>query len=111
MVADRTDDLKNLSVLLQYSIPLFSPRVQRAIAHGGVLLTAFWIACICVFKYAVSRAIAQAVSHWLPNMAAQVQAQVWSSGICGGQRGTEAGFPLVLWFPQPIFIPPNSPVS
>jgi hypothetical protein len=31
------------------------------------------------------RAIAQAVSRWLPTAAARVQTRVWSSGIYGGQ--------------------------
>jgi hypothetical protein len=41
------------------------------------------------------RAIAQAVSRWLPTAAARVRAWVWSSGICGGQSGAGAGFLLV----------------
>jgi hypothetical protein len=57
------------------------------------------------------RAIAQAVSRWLPTAAARVRARVWSSGICGGQSGAGAGFLRVLRFPLPIFIPPNSPSS
>jgi hypothetical protein len=57
------------------------------------------------------RAIAQAVSRWLPTAAAQVRSRVWSRGICGGQSGTGAGFLRVLRFPLPIFIPPNSPQS
>jgi hypothetical protein len=48
------------------------------------------------------RAIAQAVSRWLPTAAARVR---------GGQSGAGAGFLRVLWFPLPIFIPPNSPSS
>jgi hypothetical protein len=40
----------------------------------------------------VGHAVAQAVSRWLPTAAAWVQAQVRSSGICGGQSGTGAGF-------------------
>jgi hypothetical protein len=53
-------------------------------------------------------AIAQAVSRWLPTMAARVQTRVLSSGICGGQSGAGAGFLRVLQFPLPIFIAPNS---
>jgi hypothetical protein len=56
------------------------------------------------------RAIAEAVSRWLPTAASQVQYRVWSSGICGGQSGVGAGFLRVLWFPLPI-IPPNSPFA
>jgi hypothetical protein len=51
-----------------------------------------------------SRAIAQAVSRWLPTAAARVRARVWSCGICGGQRGAGARFLLVLRFPLPIRI-------
>jgi hypothetical protein len=53
----------------------------------------------------MGRAIAQAVSRWLPTAVARVRAQVWSSGICGGQSGAGAGFLRVLRFPLPIFIP------
>jgi hypothetical protein len=58
----------------------------------------------------LGRAIAEAVSRWLPTAAARVQYRVWSSGICGGQSGAGAGFLRVLRFPLP-FIPPNSPSS
>jgi hypothetical protein len=57
------------------------------------------------------RAIAQAVSRWLPTAAARVQTRVWSSGICDGQSGAGAGFLRVLRFPLPIFIGPDSPSS
>jgi hypothetical protein len=57
------------------------------------------------------RAIAQAVSRWLPTAAASVRARVWSSGICGGQSGAGAGFLRVLRFSLPISIPQNSPSS
>jgi hypothetical protein len=54
---------------------------------------------------------AQALSPWLPIAAARVRARVWSSGICGGQRGSGANFQRVLQFPLPIFIPQNYPSS
>jgi hypothetical protein len=57
------------------------------------------------------RAIAQALSRWLPTTVARVQTRVWSRGICGGQSGAGPGFLRVLRFPLPIFIPPISPHS
>jgi hypothetical protein len=57
------------------------------------------------------RAIAQAVSSWLPTAAVQVRAQVGSCGICGEQSGAGAGFLRVLRFPLPILIPPTAPHS
>jgi hypothetical protein len=54
----------------------------------------------------MGRAIAQAVSRWLPTAEAMVRAWVWSCGNCGGQSGAEAGFLRVLRFPLPIRIPP-----
>jgi hypothetical protein len=68
-------------------------RDMRVSSHGG------------------GRAIAQAVSRWLPTAAARVRARVWSSGICGGQSDAGAGFLRVLRFPLPIFIPPLAPQS
>jgi hypothetical protein len=62
-------------------------------------------------KVLSGRAIAQAVSRWLPTAAARVRARVWSCGICGGQNGAGAGFLGVLRFPLPIFIPPIAPQS
>jgi hypothetical protein len=41
---------------------------------------------------ALGRAVAEAVSRWLPTAAARVQSRVWSCGICGGQIGAGAGF-------------------
>jgi hypothetical protein len=62
-------------------------------------------------RFHIGRAIAQAVSRWLPTAAARVRSQVWSSGICDGQSGAGAGFLRVLRFPLPIFIPPIPPQS
>jgi hypothetical protein len=62
-------------------------------------------------RASLGRAIAQAVSRWLPIAAVRVQTRVWSSGICGGQSVAGAGFLQVLRFPLPIFIPLNSPSS
>jgi hypothetical protein len=59
----------------------------------------------------LGRAIAQAVSRWLPTAAGRVRARVWSCGICGGQSDVGAGFLRVFWFPMPIFIPPIAPQS
>jgi hypothetical protein len=56
-------------------------------------------------------AIAQAVNHWLPIVAAQVQSQVRSWRICGAQSSTGAGLLPLLWFPLPILIPPTVPHS
>jgi hypothetical protein len=64
---------------------------------------------VCVIS-TIGRAIAKAVSRWLPTAAARVQSRAWLSGICGGQSGAGAGFLRVLRFPLP-FIPPNSPSS
>jgi hypothetical protein len=52
----------------------------------------------------LGRAIAQAVSRWLPTAAARVRARVWLCGICGRQNGAGA-------FPLPILSPPIAPQS
>jgi hypothetical protein len=57
------------------------------------------------------RAIAQAVSRWLPTAAARVRARIWLYGICGGQSGAGAVFLRVLRFALPILIPPIAPQS
>jgi hypothetical protein len=56
-----------------------------------------------------SKAVAQAVSRWLPTAAARVRVRA-ACGVCGGQSVTGAGFFRVLRFPLPI-IPPISPSS
>jgi hypothetical protein len=55
------------------------------------------------------RAVAQAVSRWLPTSAARVRVRA-ACGVCGGQSGIGAGFLRVLRFPLPI-IPLMSPLS
>jgi hypothetical protein len=62
-------------------------------------------------KRMAGRAIAQAVSRWLPTSVAWVRARVWLCGICGGKSGFGAGFLRVLRFPLPIFTPPIAPQS
>jgi hypothetical protein len=52
------------------------------------------------------RAVAQAVSRWLPTAAARVSVRA-VCGVCGGQIGTGAGFFRVLRFPL-LIIPPIS---
>jgi hypothetical protein len=75
-------------------------------------LTNLWAFTACYRNSLITgRAIAQAVSRWLPTAAARVQTRVYSSGICGGQIGAWAGFRRVLWFPLQIFIPPISSQS
>jgi hypothetical protein len=57
----------------------------------------------------VGRAVAPAVTRWLPTAAAWVRVLA-ACGVCGGQSGTGAGFLRVLRFPLPI-ISPISPSS
>jgi hypothetical protein len=45
------------------------------------------------------RAIAQAVSRWLPIAAVRVRARVWSYGICGGQVALDKVFSEYFGFP------------
>jgi hypothetical protein len=59
----------------------------------------------------VGLAIPQAVSIRLPTATAPVQPRARSSGICGGQSDTGAGYLRVLRFPLPILIPPTAPNS
>jgi hypothetical protein len=83
------------------------PRRQASAQCCQVSLSIIYFCDLC---FLMGRAIAEAVSRWLPTAAARVQSRVWSSGICGGQSGAGAGFLWVLRFPLP-FIPPNSPSS
>jgi hypothetical protein len=58
----------------------------------------------------MGRAVAQAVSRWLPTAAARVHVRA-ACRVCGGQSGTGAGFLRLLRFPLPIIIPLISPLS
>jgi hypothetical protein len=62
-------------------------------------------------KAEVGRAIAQAVSRWLPTKATRVRARVWSREILSWQSGGVEGFLRVLLFPLPILNPPIAPQS
>jgi hypothetical protein len=64
---------------------------------------------MCYKRKQKGRAVAQAVSRWLPTAAAWVRVRA-TCGICGGQSGTGACFLRVLRFPLPI-ISPISPSS
>jgi hypothetical protein len=60
--------------------------------------------------FQIGRALAQAVSPWLPTTTARLRVRT-ACGVCGGQSGTGARFLRVLRFPLPIIIPPISPSS
>jgi hypothetical protein len=82
--------------------------VQRGFCHGKLIpiILGCWIYAslywckdlICCFV--VESVIAQAVSRRLPTVAARVRARVNLFEICGGQKGTRAGFLRVLRFPH-----------
>jgi hypothetical protein len=91
-----------------------TPIYSHYVNPSGLMLlhicpSCMWLIYVKV-KLSLGRAIAEAVSRWLPTAAARVQSRVWSSGICGGRSGAGAGFLRVVRFPLP-FIPPNSPSS
>jgi hypothetical protein len=50
--------------------------------------------------------MAQAVSRLPPAAEARARSRVSPCRICGGQSGTETGFPRVLRFSPVTFIPP-----
>jgi hypothetical protein len=80
---------------------------QRHIPEDGILHSH---RCENLKSYTtLGRAVAQAVSRWLPTAEAQVRVRV-ACGVCGGQSGIGADFLRVLRFPLPI-IPPISPSS
>jgi hypothetical protein len=93
---------KLLLIFLVAELLLASQKTQL---HGVIGLVVVHI------THVTGRAIAQAVSRWLPTAAARVRARVWSCGFCAGQSGAGAGFLRVLRFLLPIFIPPFAPQS
>jgi hypothetical protein len=64
---------------------------------------------IVMIYHRQGRAVAQAVSRWLPTAAVRIRVRA-ACGVCGGRSGTGADFVRVLRFPPPI-IPPISPSS
>jgi hypothetical protein len=68
--------------------------LQVEVDTGSVLKLGLYPGC----------AIAQAVRRWLPTAAARVRVRA-ACGVCGGQRGTGAGFLRVRRFPLPIIQP------
>jgi hypothetical protein len=87
----------------QMAVRLSVLRAGRPLPPGRFL------ALISFSGWVNGRAVAQAVSRWLPTAAVRVRFRA-ACGVCGGQSGTGAGFLRVLRFPLPI-IPPVSPSS
>jgi hypothetical protein len=59
-----------------------------------------------LFSNSLCRAITDAVSRRLPTTATWVRSPVRSSGIYGGQSGTDVGFLRALRFPLQVPIQP-----
>jgi hypothetical protein len=82
---------QSFSSLVTWTLHEWNPKSSYKIFRRDLLVNRMLsVRCPC------GRAIAEAVSHWLPNAASRV----WSSGICGGQSGAGAGFLQVLQFPH-----------
>jgi hypothetical protein len=86
------------------NIRLSAPQIQTFVNYKSIVH-------ISALRRRNNRAIAQAVSRWVPTAVAQVGAQVRSCGICGAHSGTTACFLRGLGFPLSILIPPNLPHS
>jgi hypothetical protein len=76
---------KKTKYLTQWQVILRRPPPQKLHNSLSCRLSAETkIKCV---RFDFGRAIAQAVSRWLPTVAARVRFRVCSSGICGGQSG------------------------
>jgi hypothetical protein len=94
--------------------PCTAARRLNLTPGDGLWCVRFAYPVLCWFwwpeiRHYLGRVVAQAVSRWLPTVAARFRVRA-ACGVCGGQSGTEAGFLRVLQFPLPI-IPPFSPSS
>jgi hypothetical protein len=59
----------------------------------------------------LGRAIAKAVSRWLPTVAARVHTRVWQVGFVVDEVASGQVFSEYFGFPPKPFIPPNPPSS
>jgi hypothetical protein len=82
---------------------MVEPYLHSPTCLHGIVNLLFFLHWRCS-KVKVGRAVAQAVSRWLPTAAARVRVRA-ACGVCGGQSGTGAGLFRVLRFPLPITPP------
>jgi hypothetical protein len=77
---------------------------------NGLILFYYHFNTLSKIAHSLGRAVAQAISRWLPTATTRVRVRA-ACGACGGQSDTGAGFLRALRFPLPIIFPPISPSS